>query len=104
SVADARSQLPVSDTVGAKFVFVAPRAAKVFVVGDFNDWDPTKTPMVRASNDGAWIATLPMRAGRHLYSFVVDGAWASDPSAPRAPDDGFGHSNSVKIVGRGAAL
>jgi hypothetical protein len=97
------SQLPVSDTV-VKFVFVAPQAAKVSVVGDFNGWDSTKTPMVRAANDGVWTVTLPLTAGRHLYSFVVDGSWSADPKAPLAPDDGFGHTNSVMLVRRGAAL
>ena len=33
------SRLPVSDTV---FVFVAPSAAQVSLVGDFNDWDESK--------------------------------------------------------------
>ncbi len=102
-VADARPQLPVSDTV-VKFVFVAPQAAKVSVVGDFNGWDATKTPMVRAPNSGLWTVTLPLTTGRHLYSFVVDGtSWSADPNAPIAPGAGFGHANSVKIVGRGSA-
>ena len=47
-VAVVSPQLPVSDTV-VKFVFVAPQAAKVSVVGDFNGWDSTKTPMARGS-------------------------------------------------------
>jgi hypothetical protein len=103
SVAVVTPQLPVSDTV-VRFVYVAPAAAKVSVVGDFNGWDDTKTPMVRAANNGAWSVTLPMPAGRHLYGFVVDGTWAADPSAPLAPDDGFGHANSVKLVRRGSSL
>lgn len=103
SVAVAQPQLPVSDTV-VKFVFVAPQAAKVSVVGDFNGWDASKTPMVRAPNSGLWTVTLPLTTGRHLYSFVVDGtSWSADPTAPIAPDAGFGHANSVKIVGRGSA-
>jgi predicted carbohydrate-binding protein with CBM48 len=98
------SQLPVSDTV-VKFVYVAPQAEKVSLVGDFNGWDTTKTPMVRVANGGVWTVTLPLSAGRHLYSFVVDGsAWSTDPAAPLAADDGFGHANSVKIVSRGPAL
>jgi 1,4-alpha-glucan branching enzyme len=98
------TQLPVSDTA-VKFVFVAPQAEKVSLVGDFNGWDTTKTPMVRVANGGVWTVTLPLTAGRHLYSFVVDGsAWSTDPTAPVAADDGFGHANSVKIVSRGAAL
>jgi hypothetical protein len=104
AVPSVAAQLPVSDTV-VKFVFVAPEAKHVALVGDFNDWDTTKTPMARIGNGAVWAVTLPLTAGRHLYSFVVDGnTWISDPAAPLAPDDGFGHANSVKIVSRGSAL
>jgi predicted carbohydrate-binding protein with CBM48 len=97
-------QPSVSDTV-VKFVFVAPQASKVSVVGDFNGWNATTTPMVRTPNSAVWTVTLPLTTGRHVYSFVVDGSsWIADPAAPLAPDDGFGHANSVKIVGRGSAL
>jgi len=96
-------KLPVSDTV-VRFVFAAPAASNVSLVGDFNDWDATKTQMVRADN-GQWTVTLPLKAGRHLYAFVVDGTtWKPDPSAPIAGDDDFGHTNSVKVVHRGSAL
>lgn len=81
-----------------KFVFVAPTASRVSLVGDFNAWDPERTPMARTG--GTWTVTLPLEPGRHLYSFVVDGTqWLPDPSAPLAPEDGFGHSNSVVLVG-----
>jgi hypothetical protein len=81
-----------------KFVFVAPAASKVALVGDFNEWNPEATQMRR--DGGTWSITVPLRAGRHLYSFVVDGTdWLPDPSAPLAGDDGFGHSNSVVLVG-----
>ena len=94
------SKLPVSDTF-VKFTFVAPSAKHVVLVGDFNDWDTSKTPM--AQSGGTWSVVVPMAAGRYQYSFVVDGkSWSSDPNAPSAPDDGFGHTNSVKIVGRGS--
>lgn len=97
----AAPKLPVSDTF-VKFSFVAPSAKQVFLVGDFNDWDVSKTPM--AESGGIWSVVIPMRAGRHQYSYVVDGkSWSSDPNAPSAPDDGFGHTNSVKIVGRGSS-
>jgi hypothetical protein len=97
------SQLPVSDTV-VRFVYVAPRANAVYVVGDFNGWDTTKTPLSRASKDSVWSVTLPLSAGRHIYAFVVDGSWNADPHAPLAPDDGFGHANSVKLVRGGSSL
>ena len=94
------TRLPVSDTF-VKFTFVAPSAKEVTLVGDFNDWDVSQTPMARSGN--IWTVVVPMTAGRHQYSYVVDGkSWSSDPNAPSAPDDGFGHTNSVKIVGRGS--
>jgi len=95
-------QLPVSDT--KVFVFLAPQASKVSLVGDFNDWDAAKAPLARVPNSGLWTITLPLPAGRHLYSFVVDGTWMPDPAAPVAGDDGFGHTNSVRIVPKGSAL
>ena len=94
-------QLPVSDTF-VKFTFVAPAAKEVYLVGDFNDWDVSKNPMARSGS--TWTVVVPMAAGRHQYSFVVDGkSWSNDPTAPSAPDDGFGHTNSVKIVGKGSS-
>jgi hypothetical protein len=84
-----------------KFVLIAPEAARVSVVGDFNGWDSGATPAVRQS-DGTWATFVPLRPGRHVYSFVVDGQFIPDPSAPMAPDDGFGQNNSVLLV-RGAS-
>ena len=92
--------LQASDTV-VKFVFVAPNAAKVSLVGDFNDW--TETRMEKAEKDGLWSVTLPLSVGRHVYSFVVDGAWLVDPKAPMA-GDGYGRTNSVKVVTKGSTL
>ena len=95
-------RLPVSDTV-VMFVFVAPNAGKVSLVGDFNDWDETRSPMMRADKDGRWSVTLPLSVGRHTYAYVVDGTWHADPNAPMT-GDGFGHMNSVKLVSKGSAL
>jgi hypothetical protein len=95
------ARLPVSDTV---FLIVAPQAARVSLVGDFNDWDASKAPLIRVPKSGLWKVTVPLPAGRHLYQFVVDGNWVPDPAAPVAGDDGFGRTNSVRIVGTGSAL
>lgn len=90
---------PAADVTAVQFVVVAPGAASVSLVGDFNDWDARLTPM-RADRDGRlWTVTIPLAAGRHRYAFLVNGArWLADPSAPRAPDD-FGTPSSVVTVG-----
>ena len=93
------SQLPDSHrTRVVKFVLIAPQAARVAVVGDFNGWDLSATPAKRQP-DGTWSTFVSLPPGRHVYSFVVDDQFISDPDAPRAPDDGFGQNNSVIVVG-----
>lgn len=82
-----------------QFVLAAPTAARVSVVGDFNDWNPVATPLHRRTR-GVWVASIPLPPGRHVYAFMVDGErWVPDPSAPLAPEDGFGSRNSVIVVG-----
>lgn len=84
-----------------QFVLVAPEASGVSVVGDFNDWSMSATPLTRAEGDGIWHVTLPLGPGRYRYAFVVNGTiWRNDPEAPAA-DDEFGRSNSVLTVGGG---
>jgi hypothetical protein len=100
---------PVSDTARViKFVLVAPHAMNVSVVGDFNNWDATATPMKRTPTGGTWSVAVPLPAGRHVYAFVVNGAngttqWVADPTAPLAPEDGLGAPNSVLLVGGSAS-
>ena len=81
-----------------QFVFVAPTAQRVSVVGDFNDWDPAAAPMAVAG--GVWSRELDVPVGRHDYAFIVDGSrWVADPTAPRAPADELGGGYSVLVVG-----
>jgi hypothetical protein len=93
-------QLPDSLTPRAvKFVLIAPQAQRVAVAGDFNGWDPTATPTTRDAQ-GRWSVFVPLQPGLHVYSFVVDGdQFVADPTAPVAPDDGYGHESSVVVVG-----
>jgi 1,4-alpha-glucan branching enzyme len=87
-----------------RFVLVAPGASRVSLVGDFNGWDPRATPMIVEQNGAIWTATVPLEAGRHVYAFVLDDRdWVADPSAPLAPEDGFGAPSSVVVVGEGAS-
>src|SRR2546423_641126 len=62
------------------FYCQAPGAAAVFIVGDFNDWNPTAHPMEK-QYDGNWFAQLQLNHGHHLYLFLIDGKPALDPRA-----------------------
>jgi Carbohydrate-binding module 48 (Isoamylase N-terminal domain) len=104
--AASRPPLAFSDTI--KFVLVAPHAANVAVVGDFNNWDAKATPMTRTPTGGTWSVAIKLPAGRHVYAFVVNGAngttqWVADPTAPLAPEDALGAPNSVVLVGGSAS-
>ena len=82
-----------------QFGFVAPHASSVALVGDFNNWDPTATPLRAASTGGVWSVEVPIQPGRHLYAFVVDGTvWRPDPAAPQATGEDFGEPNSALTV------
>lgn len=81
-----------------RFVFVAPYASRVSLVGDFNAWNPSTMPMRRSADGRAWLLDVPLAPGRHVYSFVVDGNVTADPAAPRAGDDDFGVPSSVVLV------
>lgn len=83
-----------------QFMLVAPNASRVSLVGDFNDWQASATPMAGTVADGLWTVTVPLAPGRYRYAFLVDGAtWVPDPDAPRAIDDDFGRPNSVLTIG-----
>jgi 1,4-alpha-glucan branching enzyme len=82
------------------FVVVAPHAARVSLVGDFNDWNAARTPMRRlGSGSAVWTTVVPLAPGRYRYAFLADGSrWLADPAAPLARDDEFGPPSSVVTV------
>ncbi len=73
-----------------------PQARSVMVVGTFNNWDPSKTPMQK--DGGNWKANIPLAPGRYEYRFVADGQWLSDPNAKESVGNDFGSTNSVLVV------
>jgi 1,4-alpha-glucan branching enzyme len=81
-----------------RLVVLRPDARMVEVAGDFNGWDPRRTPLEKLPT-GAWTVTIPLDPGRYEYMFVVDGnQWIADPFAIEQNDDGFGAQNAVLDV------
>ncbi len=82
-----------------QFVLVAKEAKAVSLVGDFNDWSLSATPLTRSDGNGVWWVTVPLVPGRYRFAYVVDGTvWRPDPEAPAAEDE-FGRPNSVLTIG-----
>lgn len=92
------TKAPSNAAVQQLFIIIAPSATSMSLVGDFNDWDSSRTPMTRVSDDGAWSVTLPLTPGRYEYQFEVDGKLRiTDPTRPQASSD-FGSANSVVTI------
>ena len=75
-------------------------ADSVFLVGDFNDWDETATPMTRSRTDGTWSVTLQLKRGKeHQFRYLVHGhEWHNDWRADKYMANPFGGTNSVLVT------
>lgn len=96
--AEHEAATPVGVTLPVKFSVVAPNAARVSIVGDFNHWNPTTLPMKRSADGRLWEVEVRLPLGRYSYAFMIDGHLATDPSAPSGAGDDFGTPNSVLMV------
>ncbi|HWC09899.1 MAG TPA: isoamylase early set domain-containing protein [Acidimicrobiales bacterium] len=69
--------------------------SQVSVVGDFNDWDPLATPLVRRGK--TMRASVVLDAGRrYAFRYLADGGrWFDDDAADDHQMNGFGGSDSV---------
>ena len=77
------------------FALTAPRAKKVSLAGDFNDWRVDDLNLAHGPS-GMWSIQIPVAPGRHRYMFVVDGkVWVTDPNAADFEDDGLGNKDAV---------
>ncbi len=69
------------------FTLRAPEANRVFLVGDFNNWNPTLERMDREGD--TFIIRLYLLPGAYRYKYVVDGEWRVDPqNEPADPKKG----------------
>jgi chromosome partitioning protein len=80
------------------FVTLYPRAKKVQIAGDFNNWQPAKTQMQKVGDSGIWQTKLKLPAGKCRYRLVVDGQWQQDPYNELTESNPFGGFNSVVEV------
>jgi 1,4-alpha-glucan branching enzyme len=78
------------------FSLEIPDAKKVFLVGEFNNWDKKKHPMKKMK--GLWKLSLPLKSGEYKFKYLVDGNWYNDPVAHKYSTSPFGGDDSVVVV------
>lgn len=77
----------VQESLGRKVTvdflcLTASRAKQVYVIGTFNDWSESKTPMQKLP-DGSWVAAIQGVAGQSIrYKYLIDGQPEKDPAFP----------------------
>src|SRR5258708_3153137 len=74
------------------FFCEAKEAGHVFLVGDFNHWNSTATPMNRMP-DGRWSVSVELPHGHQHCRFLVDGEPQLDPNA-----SGIAHNDRNESV------
>jgi 1,4-alpha-glucan branching enzyme len=82
-----------------RVIFAVPAlegVTAVSLLGDFNEWSETATPLVREA-DGSWSAVLTLDAGRRYQFRYRDdrGEWHNDSAADGYAPNEFGSDNSV---------
>jgi hypothetical protein len=70
-------------------------ADRIFLVGDFNQWNQSATPM-QQDRDGIWRATIDLRSGTQAeFRYLIDGQWRTDYHADGHTYNSFGSENSI---------
>ena len=78
-----------------QFIFHAPEATSVKIVGNFNNWIPAESSNMERKENGTWIKNFFLEPGRYQYRFIVDGKWVEDNNNSKFVNNAFGGKNSV---------
>ncbi len=79
------------------FSYVNPKAKKVSVCGDLNNWNRNSDSFVL--NNGAYMLTKALEPGVYQYLLHVDGKDITDPFNTDSTSNGNGGYNSVLKIG-----
>jgi 1,4-alpha-glucan branching enzyme len=91
---------PLAGNSHVRVVFRLPYttfADRISVVGEFNDWDSTATPMIHLRPDAEWLATVELEGGRrYRFRYLLDGKeWLNDWYADDYEHNPYGACDSV---------
>lgn len=82
-----------SDGKAIFYISQFKKSKKVILSGCFNEWNTTQNEMTRT--DSGWIISIPLKPGKYLYKFIVDGKWQLDQGNKLKEKDENGITNSV---------
>lgn len=77
------------------FKYIGARGQRVYVYGDFNNWDPYMYRMTEEPGTGVYSFKMRISSGTYRYKFIVDGTALPDPLNEEKTLDSFGETVSV---------
>jgi hypothetical protein len=81
-----------------RFVIYRPDVSRVDITGSFTTWQ--RVPMQPVGTSGYWEIQLPLPAGEHRYTYILEGSESmADPTVSAQEKDDFGGRNSIIYVG-----
>jgi 1,4-alpha-glucan branching enzyme len=95
-----REAVKGSNQVKVTFVIPEdPNLPRVSVVGDFNNWDPTKTVFVKRQNNTRSVSAKLDAGKRYRFRYYsADGNWMNDDSADAYEPNEHGTQNCLLIT------
>lgn len=84
------------------FTYTHPVAKKVVLAGSFNDWNESRTLLLKNGDSFALSVFLP--DNDYQYRFIADGHWVSDPNNPNQVPNEHGETNSYLEIGEKFAV
>ena len=78
---------------------IAGNAKTVHLVGDFNEWSHSATPMTKGRS-GAFSVSIKLASGNeYQFRYLIDGhLWANDAEADKHVPTLFGDSENSAVV------
>ena len=74
--------IPKKDMASRRAIEFHPseiQARQVYLLGDFNSWEPGSFPLKR-NLSGQWEGVFPLAPGRYEFKLFADGAWIESGS------------------------
>jgi 1,4-alpha-glucan branching enzyme len=80
-----------------EFTFNARDAKKVFLAGEFNNWD-TRSLLMKKDKKGVWKMKIKLPPGRYEYKFFADNVWVESLPGVEKSSNPFGTQNFVTWI------
>ncbi|MDO6737328.1 isoamylase early set domain-containing protein [Wenyingzhuangia sp. 2_MG-2023] len=73
-----KKKLKTKPVCKVTFSHMAPEATEVFLVGDFNEWDATATPLKKLKS-GLFKVVVDLEIEKsYQYKYIADGTYVND--------------------------